>query len=183
MIVCNVKLERNSKNIYTQKNAEHENEFCRWCTSSLKVTYGDTWKSVSIVNLLKPTVGPVGQDYSFEVILQNIGIVCERGPEWSERLCGTCIKIKCALTWDSSITKATKRLRKWQLEYFKASTEHLSRTFSVDPNIKWNFPNFISYMFGSSPTAQTELIPRSLASSIWSSIILIRGQMNKWWWP
>ena len=37
----------------------------------------------------------IGQD-SFEVILQNIGIVCERGPEWSERLCGTCIKIKCA---------------------------------------------------------------------------------------
>jgi hypothetical protein len=48
--------------------------------------------------------------------LQNIGIVCERGPEWSERLCGTCIKIKCAfwiciflspvhvsMTWDSSI--------------------------------------------------------------------------------
>jgi hypothetical protein len=34
--------------------------------------------------------------YSFEVLLQNIGIVCERGPEWSERLCGTCIKIKCA---------------------------------------------------------------------------------------
>jgi hypothetical protein len=28
--------------------------------------------------------------------LQNIGIVCERGPEWSERLYGTCIKIKCA---------------------------------------------------------------------------------------
>jgi hypothetical protein len=34
----------------------------------------------------------VGQD-SFEVLLQNIGIDCERGPEWSERLCGTCIKI------------------------------------------------------------------------------------------
>jgi hypothetical protein len=33
---------------------------------------------------------------SFEVLLQNIGIFCERGPEWSERLCGTCIKIKCA---------------------------------------------------------------------------------------
>ena len=48
--------------------------------------------SVSIVNLLKPTVLPD----SFEVHLQNIGIVCERGPEWSERLCGTCIKIKCA---------------------------------------------------------------------------------------
>jgi hypothetical protein len=44
------------------------------------------------VNLLKPTVG---QD-SFEVPLQNIGIVCERGPEWSERLCGTCKKIKFA---------------------------------------------------------------------------------------
>jgi hypothetical protein len=43
-------------------------------------------------NLLKPTVG---QD-SFEGLLQNIGIVCERGPEWSDRLCGTCIKIKCA---------------------------------------------------------------------------------------
>jgi hypothetical protein len=73
----------------------HVNEFCRCCNASLKVTYGDTWKSVSIVNLLKPTVG---QD-SFEVLLQNIGIVCERGREWSERLCGTCIKrlkIKCA---------------------------------------------------------------------------------------
>jgi hypothetical protein len=46
----------------------HVNEFCRCCNASLKVTYGDTWKSVSIVNLLKPTVG---QD-SFEVLLQNI---------------------------------------------------------------------------------------------------------------
>ena len=100
--VCNVKLERNSKNIYTQKNAEHVNEFCRCCNASLKVTYGDTWKSVSIVNLLKPTVG---QD-SFEVLLQ-ISI---------------CIFL--------SITKATKRMT---IEYFKASTEHLSRTFSADP--------------------------------------------------
>jgi hypothetical protein len=58
---------------------------------NLKVTYGDTWKSVSIVNLLKPTVG---QD-SFEVLLQNIGRYCKIS-EWSERLCGTCIKIKCA---------------------------------------------------------------------------------------
>ena len=58
------------------------NEFCRCCNASLKVTYGDTVYMVSIVNLLKPTVG---QD-SFEVLLQNIGIVCERGPEWSERL-------------------------------------------------------------------------------------------------
>jgi hypothetical protein len=23
--------------------------------------------------------------------------ICERGPEWSERLCGTYIKIKCAI--------------------------------------------------------------------------------------
>jgi methionine synthase I (cobalamin-dependent) len=68
-----------------QKNAEHVNEFCRCCNASLKVTYRDTWKSVSIVNLLKPTVG----QNSFEVLLQNIGIVCERGPEWSERLCRT----------------------------------------------------------------------------------------------
>ena len=29
---------------------------------------------------LKPTVG----HDSFEVLLQNIGIICERGPEWSE---------------------------------------------------------------------------------------------------
>ena len=82
--VCNVKLERNSKNIYTQKNAEHVNEFCRCCNASLKVTYGDTWKSVSIVNLLMPTVG----QNSFEVLLQSIGIVCERGPGWSERYAG-----------------------------------------------------------------------------------------------
>jgi hypothetical protein len=88
--------------------------------------------------------------------LQNIGIVCERGPEWSERLCGTCIKIKCAfwiciflspvhvsLTWDSSITKATKWLRKWQLE--------------ENTCYKWNFPDFMSSMFGSLLT-QTELI-------------------------
>ena len=40
------------------------NEFFRCCNASLKVTYGDTWTSVSIVNLLKPTVG---QD-SFEVL-------------------------------------------------------------------------------------------------------------------
>ena len=33
--VCNVMLERNSKNIYTQKNAEHVNEFCRCCNASL----------------------------------------------------------------------------------------------------------------------------------------------------
>jgi hypothetical protein len=46
----------------------HVNEFCRCCNASLKVTYGDTRKSVSIVNLLKPTVG---QD-RFEVLLQNI---------------------------------------------------------------------------------------------------------------
>jgi hypothetical protein len=77
-------LERNSKNIYTQKTAKNVNEFCRCCNASLKVTYGDTWKSVSIVNLLKPTVG---QD-SFELLLQNIGIVCESGPEWSKRLAG-----------------------------------------------------------------------------------------------
>jgi hypothetical protein len=44
------------------------------------------------VNLLKPTV----EQDSFEVLLQNIGIVCERGPEWSERSCGISIKIKCA---------------------------------------------------------------------------------------
>jgi hypothetical protein len=28
-------LERNSKNIYTQKNTEHVNEFCRCCNASL----------------------------------------------------------------------------------------------------------------------------------------------------
>ena len=53
------------------------NEFCRCCNASLKVTYGDTWKSVSIVNLLEPTVW---QD-SFEVLLQNIGIVLPWVPE------------------------------------------------------------------------------------------------------
>ena len=93
---CNVKLEETPKTFTRKKTLNmHVNEFCRCCNASLKVTYGDTWKSVSIVNLLKPTVG---QD-SFEVLLQNIGIVCERGPEWSERLCRTCIKrlkIKCA---------------------------------------------------------------------------------------
>ena len=31
----NVMLERNSKNIYTQKNAEHVNEFCHCCNASL----------------------------------------------------------------------------------------------------------------------------------------------------
>jgi hypothetical protein len=34
------------------------------------------------------------------------------------------------MTWDSSITKATKRLRKWQLEYFKASRKQLFKTLS-----------------------------------------------------
>ena len=77
---------------YTEKNTKNVNEFCRCCNASLTVKYGHILKSVSIVNLLKPTIG---QD-SFEVLLQNIGIVCERGPEWSERLCGTGIKIKCA---------------------------------------------------------------------------------------
>jgi hypothetical protein len=63
------------KKIYTQKNAKNVNVFCRCCNASLKVKYRNTWKSDSIVNLLKPTVGR----YSFEVLLQNIGIICESG--------------------------------------------------------------------------------------------------------
>jgi hypothetical protein len=58
------------KTFTCKKNAKHVNEFCRCCNASLKVTYGDTWKSVSIVNLLNPIVG---QD-SFEVLLLNIRI-------------------------------------------------------------------------------------------------------------
>lgn len=79
------------KKIYNQKTLKNVNEFCRCCNASLKIKYGDTWKSVSTVNLFKPAVG----QGSFAVLLQNIGIVCERGPEWSERLCRTCAgKIK-----------------------------------------------------------------------------------------
>ena len=77
--------------VYKQKSPKYANEFCRCCNACLKVKHGDTWKSVSTVDQFKPAIG---QD-SLAVRLQNIGIVCDRGSLWSERLCRTCAgKIK-----------------------------------------------------------------------------------------
>ena len=125
------------KKIYMQKTSKNVNEFCRCCNACLKVKYGDTWRSVSTVNLFKPTV--VGQD-SFDVLLTNIGIVCERGPEWSGRLCRTCAgKIKRTCDGFAFIAKNLNTLNP---DCLKNDDEN--ENLQTEPHVKRGLPTTLS---------------------------------------
>jgi hypothetical protein len=89
------------------------------------------------VNLFKPTV--VGQD-SFDVLLTNIGIVCERGPEWSRRLCRTCAwKIKRTCDGFAFIAKNLNTLNP---DCLKNDDEN--ENLQTEPHVKRGLPTTLS---------------------------------------
>ena len=71
-------------------SAESPNSYCRCCKAALRILYGSSWKSVSTENLFRPSgkKGIEGEILSHE--LNKIGIIVEKSPSLSERLCKPC---------------------------------------------------------------------------------------------
>ena len=71
-------------------NAESPNDYCRCCKISLKVRYGDTWKSCSSENLFLPSGKKGFEGTVLSGALQSIGLDAERNPSLSDRVCKPC---------------------------------------------------------------------------------------------
>ena len=71
-------------------NAKSPNDYCRCCKISLKVRYGDTWKSCSSENLFLPSGKKGLEGTVLSGALQSIGLDAERNPSLSDRVCKPC---------------------------------------------------------------------------------------------
>ncbi|CAB3986486.1 hypothetical protein AC249_AIPGENE16794 [Paramuricea clavata] len=77
----------------------NSNDYCRCCKLSLRVQYGDSWKSVSTENVFNASKK---KGFEGQILAQNvdaIGIKVERKSDLSERLCKPCatkIRNACA---------------------------------------------------------------------------------------
>ena len=71
-------------------NAESTNDYCRCCKISLKVRYGDTWKSCSSENLFLPSGKKGLEGTVLSRALQSTGLNAERNPTLSDRVCKPC---------------------------------------------------------------------------------------------
>ena len=70
--------------------SENPNDYCRCCKVSLKVQYGDSWKSISSENLFKPSNKKGIKGVILSQVLGQAGIVAARNSSLSERLCKSC---------------------------------------------------------------------------------------------
>ena len=70
--------------------SENPNNYCRCCKVSLKVQYGDSWKSISSENLFKPSNKKGIEGIILSQVLGQTGIVAARNSSLSERLCKSC---------------------------------------------------------------------------------------------
>lgn len=77
-------------------NVINWNNYCRCCKVSLRIKYGDSWKSVSSVNIFEKSSRQVFQGTILSDLLhKDAGIICEKLPNLSDRLCNACaLKIK-----------------------------------------------------------------------------------------
>ena len=71
-------------------NAESPNDYCRCCKISLKVRYGDTWKSCSSENLFLPSGKKGLEGTVLSCALQSAGLKAKRNPSLSDRVCKPC---------------------------------------------------------------------------------------------
>lgn len=80
------------KKLCVVKNPTHEspNEYCRCCKCSLKLQYGDSWKSLSTENLFKPSNKKGIEGQILAQVLEQVGIEVTRNSKLSERLCKPC---------------------------------------------------------------------------------------------
>ena len=71
-------------------SAESPNNYCRCCKAALRILYGSSWKSFLTENLFRPSgkKGIEGEILSHQ--LKKIGIIIEKSPSLSERLCKPC---------------------------------------------------------------------------------------------
>ena len=72
------------------------NNYCRCCKVSLKIKYGDTWKSVSSVNIFEKSTRQVFEgNILSELLYKDARIACKTSLSLSDRLCNACaLKIK-----------------------------------------------------------------------------------------
>lgn len=84
------------KKYIINKSKDKASDFCRCCKVSLRIKYGDNWKSVSSVNLFQKSSRQGFEDNKLSKLIQEqTGFFSERSPTLSERLCKTCaLKIK-----------------------------------------------------------------------------------------
>ena len=73
-----------------KSKTENPNDYCRCCKLSLKVQYGDSWKSLSSENLFKPSNKKGIEGVILSQVLEEAGIVAARNSSLSERLCKSC---------------------------------------------------------------------------------------------
>jgi len=80
------------KNLCAAKKPRHENlnDYCRCCKLSLKLQYGDSWKSLSTENLFKPSNKKGIEGEILSQVLEQAGIEVIRNSNLSERLCKPC---------------------------------------------------------------------------------------------
>lgn len=70
--------------------AQKVNNYCRCCKVSLKIQYGDTYKSVSSENLFQASKKRGYEGEILARLLSSIGIAAKQHENLSERLCRTC---------------------------------------------------------------------------------------------
>ena len=74
-----------------KRNAEGPNDYCRCCKMSLKVCYRDSWKSCSSENMFIPSCKKGLEGTVFSCALQSTGLIAERNPCLSDRVCIPCV--------------------------------------------------------------------------------------------
>ena len=84
--------QRNSQEICVVKKPKHErpNDYCRCCKLSLKLHYGDSWKSISTENLFKLSNKKGIKGEILSQVLEQAGIEVIINSNLSERLCKPC---------------------------------------------------------------------------------------------
>ncbi|CAB3998266.1 Hypothetical predicted protein [Paramuricea clavata] len=69
---------------------EKVNDYCRCCKLSLKICYGETYKSVSSENLFQSSKKKGFEGEILARLLHSVGIVAQQNANLSDRLCRTC---------------------------------------------------------------------------------------------
>ena len=69
---------------------ESPNDYCRCCKLSLKLQYGDSWRSLSTENLCKPSNKKGIEGQILARVLEQVGIEVTKNSKLSERLCKPC---------------------------------------------------------------------------------------------
>lgn len=96
-----------TKNKDTNENTS-SNNYSRCCKVFLKIKYGDSWKSVSSVNIFEKSTRQVFESNILsEILHEDARIACKKSLSSSDRLCNACaLKIKKTCVGLASIRNA-----------------------------------------------------------------------------